>query len=56
MLETIHFALHKLNIYKIKFKYIVLRLYLFKNYKDIDGCCKKILKDPKADLWLQLIK
>ena len=52
MLETIHFALHKLNIYKNKkFKYIVLLPVTspLRITKDIDGCCKKILKDPKAD-------
>ena len=52
MLETVQYALDKLNIYKNnKFKYIVLLPVTspLRNSRDIDGCCKKILKNPKAD-------
>ena len=52
MLETIQYALEKLNIYKNnKFKYIVLLQVTspLRNSKDIDACCEKILKNPKAD-------
>ncbi len=52
MLETVQYALNKLNIYKNKnYKYIVLLQVTspLRICKDIDGCCKKILKNPKAD-------
>ncbi len=52
MLETIQYALDKLNIYKNKkFKYIVLLPVTspLRISKDIDGCCKKILNHAKAD-------
>lgn len=52
MQETIQYALDKLQIYKNKnYKYIVLLPVTspLRITKDIDGCCKKILKNPKAD-------
>lgn len=52
MLETIQYALNKLNIYKNKkFKYLILLPVTspLRTLKDIEGCCKKILEDPRAD-------
>lgn len=52
MLETIQYALDKLNIYENKkIKYIVLLPVTspLRTTKDINGCCKKILKNSKAD-------
>jgi CMP-N-acetylneuraminic acid synthetase len=52
MLETVQYALDKLKIYKHKdFKYMVLLPVTspLRNLEDIDGCCKKILNNQKAD-------